>query len=42
MGQDRDIGVLVRVSQVDSLGTVLFIYEGLYTFGQRTGHGLCA
>jgi hypothetical protein len=34
--------VLVRVSQVDSLGTVRFICKGLYTFGPHTGHGLCA
>ena len=38
----RDICVRVRVSQVDSLGTVLSIHEGLYTFGLCTGHGLCA
>ena len=40
--KDRDICVRVRVSQVDSLGTVLFIRKGLYTSGSRTDHGLCA
>jgi hypothetical protein len=30
-----------RVSQVDNLGTVLYISKGLYTYGLRTDHGLC-
>ena len=38
----RDICRRVRVSQVDSLGTVLSIHGGLYTSGSCTDHGLCA
>ena len=41
-GQGQRYLVRVRVSQVDSLGTVYLFHEGLYTFGPRMGHGLCA